>query len=47
MFVGRDMKVSVEGIKRPKGDAFLEAVWSPVIRLLKQKHMRGVQDCYD
>lgn len=45
IFDGLDMKVLVEGFQRPKGDAFLEAVWESVMRVLRKRCMRGVEDC--
>jgi hypothetical protein len=34
IFEGLNMKVLTEGCERPKEDAFLEAVWRSVIRVL-------------
>ena len=45
MFVGRDMKALVEGIKAPKEDAFLETIWRSVLRILKERCMHGIVDC--
>ena len=37
MFVGRDMKVLVDGTQEPKKDSLLEIVWMPVMRVLKKR----------
>src|SRR5215471_4283486 len=45
MFDGLDMKILVEGYQRPRKDAFLKAVWESVLRMLRERCMRGIKDC--
>ena len=45
MFVGRDMKVLVDGTQEPKKDAFLERVWTSVLWVLNKRCMQGIKDC--
>jgi hypothetical protein len=45
MFVGQDMKILVQGIQRPREDAFLELIWSIIIQVVKERCMKSVVDC--
>ena len=47
MFVGWDMKILVEGCLKPNDDAFLSCIWKTTLKLIEDRCMKGIRDCYE